>query len=125
MSELLLHTPVHRWLLRLLPIGAVVAVLAFGVGAWTIIHSIHKQEQTTQLLRAQNQQQNQTIRQLCDNGYIIDDLVQAALQLVTGDPTVPAARRIRFVRQFSELHQVLIAQLTEPPSACVKATAHG
>jgi hypothetical protein len=122
------HPRRYRVLLRLLPLGVIVTVTAFAIGAWAVTQAILHNRAVTRELRVQNTRQQATIRLLCDDLYIVDGLTTAsivAVQIQYRDDlkTRPktAAADLEFLRQFETYHQQLIDQLTNRESPCVRS----
>lgn len=68
------------------------------------------------LLDARVVENARTIRDLCDRGYILDDLVVAAIALVKTPPNPPSD--VAFVRLFEADHSAIVDSLTKEDSPC-------
>ncbi len=128
------HPHMYRALLRLLPLGVVLTVASFGIGAWALVSAInHNQNVTQQLraqsaqLRAQNIRQERTIKSLCDDLYIIDGIVETVIDAARMRLRDHLARGLTkaatidqyALRSYESYHRQLLDQVTSKDSPCV------
>ncbi len=116
----------YRWLIRLLPLGMVLTLGAFTIGAFTLARSINDNKAAVRRAQATNLRQERTIRVLCDRGYVLLGLVESALDVAYAqraahlktDPRLVLAD-IAFIRTFEQAHAQMVDQLTDKDSPCV------
>ncbi len=116
----------YRWLIRLLPLGLVLTLAAFTIGAWALARSINDNSVATRRAQVINLRQERTIKSLCDRGYILLGLVESALNVayaqraahLKADPRLVLAD-IAFIRTFEQAHAQIVDQLVDKTSPCV------
>lgn len=119
----------HAWRWRLLCAW----IVAFSIIVGVLMDEHHDQamkaEREAAQAQVQNARQQATIVQVCDRGYILLGLVEAALeqarvQLKDDLKTRPdvATADVQFIRLFESYHAEIVDQLTSKDSPCVKAT---
>lgn len=110
----------HPWRWRTLSVWVIAFSLLIGWSLQTQHDDARRAERIAKQTGVQNTRQQTTIVMLCNRGYILDGLVQAAIVLVAKPPNPPADRE--FVRMFSSYHEQLVDQLTAKDSPCVAAS---
>jgi len=108
-----------NWRLKFLAYATVVLVLVSPISivatAWLATQNY---AEVAQIRAVQAHEQAQLVL-LCNRGYILDGLDQAAASLVR--QTQPASPiRAAFLQQFASYHDQLVHQLTDTDSPCVK-----
>lgn len=114
-------TALRKIRLRDVLLFSLVGFLAFAIwrGENGRAEALAENRATIEQVARTNQRQRETIRALCDRGYILDGLVEAAIQLVRQPPNPP--EDLAFIREFTSYHLQLLDQLTNPESPCVKS----
>ncbi len=116
----------YLWMIRLLPVGVVLTLAAFMIGVFTLTRSINDNKAATRQAQLTNLRQERTIRVLCDRGYILLGLVEAALDVawaqraehLKASPRLVLAD-IAFIRTFEQAHADMVDQLVDKDSPCV------
>lgn len=111
MPERLLQRPLWRGLLWLLPVGALATIAAIAFAMWSLVSGINNNNELTMQLRAQNARQNQTIRSLCDNRYLVEGGFAILEPLLETEQQRAALEVIR---------GALVRSNVEPNSLCVR-----
>lgn len=107
-----------------------VPALILFIAVVTQVQNQRQADRTTRLAQANTLQVfrlKQTTRVLCNRGYIIDGLVQAALFLVIQQRQIEkrsrpavAAAETEFIHQFNLYHSQLLDELTSLDSPCAR-----
>lgn len=117
----------YRWLFRLLPVGVCLTIGLVILGGYLVISTVNansnrtrdlkvagaRQRQVSRALAIQNARQAQTIRLLCDRGYIMIDLIDQI------DALIPAEKSQLRLSLRSD-REALLGQLLDFGSPCVQ-----
>ena len=112
----------HRNWLYIWVVLLCVGIVMQSVLAVYVLHEARLRQARDLALVKHNQEelesQQQTIRLLCDRGYITGDLILAAIDIVKAQNPRPAGSAA-FLRQYNLSYNQTIDEFTRPGSPCV------